>query len=79
MMVSHKIRLCRMPHKKENFLRKCYGSSRYAYNQAKELSDVYYKEIGKSLSKQALRNKFRTRGEATSRERMDVQCPKVCA
>ena len=58
MMVSHKIRLCRMPHKKENFLRKCYGSSRYAYNQAKELSDVYYKEIGKSLSKQALRNKF---------------------
>ena len=58
MVVSHKIRLCRMSHKKENFLRKCYGASRYAYNQAKELSDAHYKEIGKSLSKQALRNKF---------------------
>lgn len=56
--VSHRIRLAKPSNSQKSVLGRAFGASRFAYNQCKNLSETYYKETGKSLSKLALRNRF---------------------
>lgn len=55
---THKIRLKSPGNKKESLLNQAYGTRRFAYNQAKALSDKSYELTGKTLGKLALRNLF---------------------
>ena len=55
---THKIRLKSPNNKQASLLNQAYGTRRFAYNQAKALSDKSYKLTGKTLGKLALRNLF---------------------
>ena len=50
MIRTHKIRLSRMSNEHRGFLSRAYGTRRFAYNQAKNLSDRAYELTGNTLS-----------------------------
>ena len=55
---THKIRLKTPNNVQSSRLNQAYGTCRFAYNQAKALSDKSYELTGKALGKLALRNLF---------------------